>query len=63
MTDMFFKVLLIIIICLAIFLCASWFFSCLYSEWQLEAAERARKKQEEELQVVKEQDPVSFIIF
>jgi len=57
MTEMFFQVLFIIVICLGIFLCASWFFSCLYTEWQLDAAERARKKQEEELQVVKEQDP------
>lgn len=56
---MFFQVLFIIVICLGIFLFASWFFSCLYTEWQLDAVERAKRKQEEELQVVKEQDPVS----
>ena len=59
---MFFQVLFIIVICLGIFLFASWFFSCLYTEWQLDAAERAKRKQEEELQVVKEQDPVSRAI-
>ena len=57
---MFFQILFIIVICLGIFLLASWCFSCLYTEWQLDAAERARKKQEEELHAVKEQDPVSL---
>lgn len=57
MTDMFFQILFIIVIFLGLFLLVSWFFSCLYTEWQLDAAERARKKQEEELQVVKDQDP------
>lgn len=58
MSVMFFKILFLIGICLGVFLFASWFFSCLYTEWLLDAEERARRKQEQEL---KDQDPVSAL--